>query len=136
MKKLVFPLICLYAAVLFATDSRWRDGKIEFSHAEINGWECWTKTEKDEIVNRHKNSSFTLTVNDIIPSEIEINLSTCPLRHENYQSYMDSFTKKGMRPHIKELRRAIDESTDLPVSETVDLRQRLRWLLSYYNSLP
>jgi len=70
-----------------------------------------------------------------LPSNIELNISTCVYKFDNYSDFVSCKTKSGLKNKIIELKRMLNERVDFLDAETIDLQRRYDWLKSYYESL-
>ena len=132
------------ASYPFATPSRMIDGKIQFAVSEVNGVTCWTTQDKQFQVDQYNLSSgsFPLVISDFALINYEINLATCVLSDssgnsfENHADFIQCQTRQGLAKKIRTMRSFIESSSDLPIGTLLDYLQRIRWLKSYYISLP
>jgi hypothetical protein len=79
------------------------------------------------------------------PELWEINLSTTLfvldaegktiMRWKNYSEWLECQTQKGLKKKIMEIRGKIDSMSDFSASDSRDLKERIGWLKSYYQSL-
>lgn len=72
-----------------------------------------------------------------IPTEIDINISTCSYRFDSYSDFLKCYKKKGVKEQIILIRERLNKLSDQGSNdpEVVDLKQRLDWLKSYRDSL-
>jgi len=138
---LFFLLIASTSSMAFAIPSRVADGVVQFAIADVSGRTAWTEAERDALIGVHGAGSVT----NYTPASYEVNLSTCLViiidgkveeGFTNYTEWISCQTKPGLRRKIRRIRQLIDSMSDLPASETADLRQRAGWIRSYYNTLP
>jgi len=142
MKKLIlFSLSLLCLGWLHAIPSRIADGKVQFVVANVSGIDAWSEAEKAQLIAQYGSGNVT----NYTPAAYEVNLSTCLViiidgqleeGFTNYTEWISCQTRPGLRRKIRKIRQLIDSMSDLPASETAELRQRAGWIRSYYNSLP
>ena len=140
MVKITLGIIFLFCSAAAAVESRLNNSKIEFAVADVGGQTCWTQKEKADTIAMaevFKDTSPVIAVN-FNPTEVEINLSTCILSFNNYGEYRECVlgNKDVLEQKIRELRRAVDDRSDLPAARSRSFISRLNWLRSHYQSLP
>lgn len=112
MKKLLLFLLCVCSAPLWATTSRWRDGKVEFIKHRVNGKDCWSIQERDAEVEKYNvsNATFPVVIEDLTPSAFEA--AAVNLYFSNYSEYVNTVSVKGA---------ITDKIDDLPPSQAKKL---------------
>lgn len=84
------------ASILHATEARLRGGKIEFAVAKVNGIVCWTTQERDALGDSFaKISTMTVTMEDLTPTPLEVQLSTGGLTYSNFSDFMSARDDKA-----------------------------------------
>ena len=121
---LIVLLFSSWIQKVYATPSRLVDSTVDFS-------------QRNEITGQYESFS---------PLDFEINLSTCIpyqgedgkwlVKFENHSDWLSCQTRRGLKRKIRQLRQQFDSLSDFTAAERRDLRQRLDWLISYYQTLP
>lgn len=136
-----FLIIGLAASAAFATPVRIVDGIPKFAISQVSGFPAWTQAEEDSLVTIHGSADIV----PLVPANYEINLSTTlvisidgevEIKFKSYTEWISCQTRAGLRRKIRKIRQLIDSMSDLPASESLELRQRAGWLKAFYTSLP
>lgn len=140
MIKKSICIVFIFCSTAFAVESRLSNGKIEFAISDVGGQVCWTQKEKDDAISEADifKATSPVTVTNFTPTEAEVNLSTCVLSFANYGEYRACVRgdKDVIEDKIRDLRRAIDDRSDLPVARLRPFLARISWLKTYYQGLP
>lgn len=141
MKKYLFIPLLFLGSTVHATPARVLDGVLQFAISTVGGLPVFTQAEKDQAISENPGGNVV----DLTPQSFEVNLSTClvvtidGIAEENFKSYSEWLscqTKAGLKRKIRKIRELIDSMSDLPLSESKDLKERAGWIKSYYQSLP
>ncbi|MEK7578258.1 MAG: hypothetical protein AAB456_00870 [Patescibacteria group bacterium] len=125
----------------FATPVRIVDGIPKFAISQVSGFPAWTQAEEASLVEAHGGGNIVA----LVPANYEINLSTTlvididgdiEIKFNSYTEWISCQTRRGLKRKIRKIRQLIDSLSDLPASESLELRQRAGWVKSYYQSLP
>lgn len=126
-------ICCIVIGVSHASpsQSRWKDGTIEFAKAETKGIALWTIEERQAAIDADK------PVMDTVPSASDLNLSTAPISSfESYQDWLNAHTKRGLLHKMEELDDAIQVRLKIgDDGSLLDYQQRYSWLKLYWGTL-
>lgn len=141
-------LLFIFGSAAHALEARIKDdGTVEFAISRIGTTPIWTTEEKNRVQTSINAFSATspVTLPTLTPAAFEVNLSTCliiivdgeiEIVFENYSDWIGCQTRAGLRRKIRKIRTLINSFSDLPASATAEIRERMGWVLSYYNTLP
>lgn len=144
----VFIILGSFAALSFATGSRVKmDGSVEFAMGKYGSQLLWTAQEIQDVQTALAIFSATspVSVTLLTPADYEVNLSTClivsidgknAVYFESYSDWILCQTKVGLKKKVRRIRALLDSMSDLPASDSKDLKERYGWIKSYYLSLP
>lgn len=137
----VLSALILSVNLAVATPVRIVDGTPQFAISQVSGFPAWTQAEQDNLVATYGGGSIVL----LAPANYEVNLSTTlmvtidgflEVRFASYDEWISCQTRAGLKRKVRRIREMIDSMSDLPASESLELRQRAGWLRAYYLSLP
>ena len=147
--KLISIFVALFwtSHALAVTPSMIVDGSVKFAIGSINGLVYFDAQKMQSDINSYNATvtSTPLTIVNYTPAQWEISLSTClwisvdgkiEEKFKSYDEWLACQTRIGLKSKISRIRTLIDSMSDLPASESRDLRERAGWLKSYYLSLP
>lgn len=114
--KIIWTIILtlLGAAVLHASDSRLRDGKVEFAVSSVNGEPAWTAKEKQGLIDKYAPFASTspIAVVDNIPTKSEVALSTSA-SFRNYSEFKNSLDGYVSDQSILQLKQKLDVANEV-----------------------
>ena len=136
MKFMIVYLFFVQSTLLWSAESRLTDGKVEFAIATVDSEPVFNEMEKQTKIKDKEAKKKAPNVKTVsLPSNIELNISTCVYKFDNYSDFVSCKTKSGLKNKIIELKRMLNERVDFLDAGTIDLQRRYDWLKSYYESL-
>ena len=128
---------------VYGANAYFSDGKMKMAYSEVDGQYCKDKPEEDQLKTDKTKVAFgTITAHTPVvvkPSENEVNLSSCPVKFENYSQWVNinSGDKLELSKLANQLKRKYEEYELVPSSkEYLDYLDRYNWLKDYLQKLP
>ena len=137
MKNIIIFLLAYSFSICYA-EIRFVNKKIQIAIATVDGIEVYTKTDKDELVDKKTKvkigtiTSHIPVVADLAPTEYEINISTIlfPSSHSEYQRCL---TREGLWDKLLKLKSEIELAIELnDIAKEKNLKENYGWLKKHY----